>query len=67
MSSEEGSFTVSFLERLFGLIVLVTGIILTYYTATSSNALGMYTSFFVFLCIIVLIVGIVLLTARIEQ
>jgi hypothetical protein len=45
---------------------LVSAIILTYYTVTSSAALGIYTSFFTFLCIIVLIVGIVLLTARIE-
>jgi hypothetical protein len=66
MGSEEGSFGVSFMERLFGFIVLVSAIILTYYTVTSSAALGIYTSFFTFLCIIVLIVGIVLLTARIE-
>lgn len=65
--SEEGSFGLTFAERFFGLIVLIAGILTTYYTVTSTTVLGAYTPFFVFLCIIVLIIGIVLLTAKIEE
>jgi len=65
--SEEGSFGLSFAERFFGLVVLVAGLLTTYYTVTSIAVLGAYTPFFVFLCIIVLIIGIVLLSAKTEE
>jgi len=65
--SEEGSFGLNVAERFFGLVVLIAGILTTYYTVTSTAELGAYTPFFVFLCIIVLIIGIVLLTAKTEE
>jgi hypothetical protein len=65
--SEEGSYGLSAFERFFGFIVLITGIITAYYTATSTSELGVYTPFFVFLCVVMLIIGIVLLTAKIEE
>jgi hypothetical protein len=64
--SEESSFGLTAFERFFGLIVLITGAIIAYYTAISTSTLGAYTPFFAFLCLVLVIIGVVLLTAKIE-
>ena len=65
--SEEGSFGLSFVERVFGLVILITGAMISYYTFTSTAALGAYTGFFGFLSLAVLGLGLILITAKTEE
>jgi preprotein translocase subunit SecY len=55
--SEEGSLWIKIAEKFFGLLIIIVGSILVYFTATSSAALGVYTALFVFLSIIFLAAG----------
>jgi hypothetical protein len=64
--SDEGSFGLSTAERFFGLIICVVGIIALYYTLTSIGALGMVTGLFGFLSAFLVVLGIVLITAKPE-
>ncbi len=64
--SEEGGFGISVAERFFGLIVLAIGLISIYYTLTSADTLLAFTGFFGFLSLILIILGIVLITAKAE-
>jgi hypothetical protein len=65
MSEEEG-FGLNLAERFFGLLLAVIGIVTMYYTLTSTGPLGLFTGFFVFLCAIPLVLGLILLIARLE-
>jgi predicted ferric reductase len=62
--SEQDTFWISLGERFFGLLLLIIGIILLYFTATSTDALGSFSAFFGFLSVVVLALGLVLLAAR---
>jgi hypothetical protein len=64
--SEEGSFGVGLAERFFGLILLIMGIVVLYYTITSAQALLAFTGFFGFLCVILIVLGLILVTAKTE-
>jgi hypothetical protein len=64
--SAEGSFGLNLAEKFFGLILLVIGFVGLYYTLTSDGALLAFTGFFTFLCVIVLILGLVMLIAKTE-
>jgi hypothetical protein len=64
--SEEVGFGLTVAEKFFGLILLIVGALATYYTFTSTQALGDYTGFFGFLSIILLVLGIILITAKTE-
>ena len=64
MSEEGDTFWISLAEKFFGLILLVIGSILLYFTATSTTALGAFSAFFGFLSIIVLAVGLILLLVK---
>ena len=66
MSSEEGGFGLIIAEKFFGLILVIIGALFTYYTFTSTRALGDFIGFFGFLSIIVLIVGIILVITKTE-
>jgi len=65
--SEEGGYGLNVLEKLFGFILLVVGIIATYYTIISSDALGGFTGFFGFLSILLVLLGLVLMIAKTEE
>ncbi len=65
--SEEGSFGLSFVERVFGLVILIAGAMISYYTFTSTAALGAYTGFFGFLSLAVSVLGLILITAKTEE
>ncbi|MGF3535354.1 MAG: hypothetical protein ACQXXE_00625 [Candidatus Bathyarchaeia archaeon] len=67
MSSEEGGFGLTLAEKFFGFILVVIGIIAAYYTFTSADTLGTFTGFFGFLSILPIVIGIILVTAKIEQ
>jgi len=62
--SEQDTFWISLGERFFGLLLLIIGAILLYFTFTSTTDLGAFTAFFGFLSIVVLAVGVVLLLVK---
>ena len=64
MSEEGDTFWISLAEKFFGLILLVIGSILLYFTATSTTELGAFSAFFGFLSIMVLAVGLILLLVK---
>ena len=64
--SEEGGFGLVVAEKFFGVMLIIIGALSTYYTVTSTQALGDYTGFFGFLSIIVLALGVILIIAKIE-
>jgi hypothetical protein len=64
--SEEGGFGITAAEKFFGLILIIVGALATYFTLTSTQALGAYTGFFGFLSIIILAVGLFLIIAKAE-
>jgi len=67
MSEEGGGFGINLAEKFFGFIIIVIGALATYYTFTSTDALGVFTGFFGFLCILLLAVGVFLITAKPEE
>jgi hypothetical protein len=58
--SEQDTFWISVGEKLFGLILLIIGAILVYFTATSTE-LGVFIVFFGVLGVIILGLGVALL------
>jgi hypothetical protein len=64
--SEGGGFGISFVERFFGLLIVIIGVLASYYTFTSIQALGAFTGFFGLLSILVCVLGLVLMTAKTE-
>jgi len=64
--SEEGGFGITLTERFFGLLLMIIGVLAVYYTFTSATALGTFTGFFGFLSLILLSLGIILMTAKLE-
>ena len=65
--SEEGGFGFTAVEKLFGLILLIVGVLSVYFTFTSMQVLGNFVGFFGFLGIVLLALGFVLLTAKTEE
>jgi len=64
--SGEGSFGLSTTEKFFGLIILIVGVITLYYTLASMDTLLSFTGFFAFLSVVLVILGLVLMTAKPE-
>jgi hypothetical protein len=64
--SEEGGFGISFIERFFGLLLIIIGVLASYYTFTSIEALRAFTGFFGLLSILIFTLGLVLITAKTE-
>ena len=64
--SEEGGFGITLAEKFFGFIIIVIGALVTYYTFTSTQALGDFTGFFGFLSIFLLAIGVFLIIAKTE-
>lgn len=62
--SEEGSFWIGLAERFFGLLITVIGILMLYFTLTSGDNLNVFTGVFVFISVILLLVGLFLLLVR---
>ena len=62
---EEGdTFWVSLAERVFGLIFIIIGAVMLYFTATSTDVLGGFSVFFGALSVILVVVGIFLLIVK---
>lgn len=64
--SEEGGFGIAAAEKFFGLLLLIVGALATYFTFTSSQALGAYTGFFGVLSLILLALGLFMIIAKTE-
>jgi len=62
--SEGDTFWLSLAEKFFGLLLTIIGALFLYFTATSTAALGVFSGFFGFLGIVVLIIGVFLLLVR---
>ena len=63
MSDEHISYWASFIERIFGIVLIVLGIVLLYFTITT-EALGMFISFFSIISIVLVIIGVFLLLVK---
>ncbi|MCW3996919.1 MAG: hypothetical protein NWE98_12320 [Candidatus Bathyarchaeota archaeon] len=63
MSEEGDTFWVSLSEKFFGLILIIIGAIMLYYSATTPD-LGTFTVFFGILSVIMLLIGIFLLIVK---
>jgi predicted phage tail protein len=63
MSTDE-TFWISLAEKFFGLILTIIGALFLYFTIISTSALGVFTSFFGFLGIVVLLAGLFLLLVK---
>jgi hypothetical protein len=64
--SEEAGIGITVAEKFFGVILIIVGALATYFTFTSSQALGLYTGFFGFLSIVLIALGLFLITAKAE-
>jgi len=64
MSEEGDTFWISLAEKLFGVVLIVIGAVMIYFTATSTNVLGPFSLFFGILSLIMLIIGLFLLLVR---
>ena len=62
--SEEGNFWITIAEKLLGIILVILSIVMLYFTATSTDVLGLYSGFFGFLGVVVLIAGALLLLVK---
>lgn len=64
MSEERDTFWASLSEKFFGLLLIIIGAIMLYYTATSTDVLGSFSVFFGILSVFMLVLGIFLLLVR---
>lgn len=62
--SEQDTFWIKLAQRFFGLLLIVVGAILLYFTVTSTDQLLGFSVFFGLLSTVVLVVGIVLLISK---
>jgi len=62
--SEGDTFWISLGEKFFGLLVVIIGGMLLYYTMTSTVQLGHFPGLFAFLGVFVIAIGVILLLAR---
>jgi hypothetical protein len=64
--SKSMMFGISFIEKILGLILLIIGIILTYYTFTNKIVAGLAVPYFISAGILIMITGIILLIVKAE-
>ncbi len=66
MSEEGDTFWVNLAEKSLGLILIVIGAVMLYFTATStgSSQLGAFSGFFGVLTVIMIIIGLFMLLVR---
>jgi hypothetical protein len=62
--SEEGSFWIGLAERFFGLLITVIGVLMLYFTLSSTDNLNVFTGVFVFISAVLILVGLFLLLVR---
>lgn len=52
--------------RFFGFILVIIGVIFAYFTFTSSDVLSIYTGLFVFLSVVLAVIGLLMVIAKME-
>ncbi len=62
--SEQDTFWIKLGQRFFGLLLLIIGAVLLYFTLTSLTELAAFSALFGLLSIIVLVLGVVLLISK---
>ena len=62
--SEQDTFWIKLGQRGFGLLLLVIGAVMLYFTVTSLTELSAFSALFGFLSIVVLAIGVVLLISK---
>ncbi len=62
--SEQDTFWIKLGQRGFGLLLLVIGIVMLYFTLTSLTELAAFSAFFGLLSIILLALGVVLMISK---
>ena len=65
--SDEGGFGIGLAEKFFGLIIFLVGLLALYYTATSASVLGAMTGFFIVMCLVLVVLGLVLMIAKTSE
>jgi hypothetical protein len=65
--SEKESFWLPMSLKLFGILVAIIGGLFLYFTYTSTNALGVFTGFFGFLGVIILILGLFMILIKTKE
>ena len=63
MSEEGDTFWVSFAEKFFGLLLIIIGGVMLYFTAVTSG-LGAFTVFFGVICVVMIVIGLFLLLVK---
>jgi hypothetical protein len=64
--SENNSYWLTLAEKVIGIVLIIISGLMLYYTATTS-ALGKFDVIFIFLGVIILIVGIILLLVKPQE
>jgi uncharacterized membrane protein len=64
--SEEGGFGIALAEKFFGLLLVIVGAITLYYALTSMDTLGSFVVLFGLLDVVLIVIGLVLITAKTE-
>jgi hypothetical protein len=62
--SEQDTFWIKLGQRFFGLLLLIIGAVVLYFTLTSLTELAAFSALFGLLSIIVLVLGVVLLISK---
>lgn len=52
--------------RFFGFILVIIGVVFAYFTFTSSDVLSIYTGLFVFLSVVLAVIGLLMVIAKME-
>ena len=64
---EKESFWFPISIKLFGILVSIIGGIFLYFTFTSTSTLGVFTSLFGFLGVIILILGVIMILIKTKE
>ena len=64
MSEEGASFWITLTEKVIGIVLTILGVLMIYFTTTSGAVLSIFTGFFTFLSVIVLVGGVFLMITK---
>lgn len=67
MSDKAASYWVKLVERIIGVVILILGVLLIYFTVTSIDNLGVFSWLFGALSAVLLIVGIFILIVKLPE
>jgi hypothetical protein len=62
--SEESVFWIGLAEKFFGVLIIILGVLLLYYTLTSMSTMNVFTGFFTALSAVFLFAGLLMILAK---